>query len=315
MPPAAEAAKPSPLTKAALLAADIKLAHSVFALPFAVLGAALAAATDPFNAGRLTGQFTLITLCMVAARTWAMVVNRLADRRFDAHNPRTAARAFASGKLDPRDGLAALAVSAAAFLAAAAAFWPLYNNPWPLVGAPAILLWLAFYSFTKRFTAACHLVLGSALALSPIAAAIAVAGLDAVSIDPNAAAIWALAAMITVWVAGFDVIYALADRDFDREHGLRSLPAALGWTNAARTAAALHAIAAAALALAWWLSPTLSIAFALAAAITIALLITEHAVLAIRRERGLQLAFFTLNGLVAIALGVAGITDILLARA
>ncbi|MEM7755166.1 MAG: 4-hydroxybenzoate octaprenyltransferase [Planctomycetota bacterium] len=303
-------------TKAAALAADIKLAHSVFALPFALLGALLAAApTVPESSiawPTLAGQLALAAVCMVAARTWAMVVNRLADRRFDAHNPRTAKRAFAAGTLSPKDGYAVLVISAAVFLAASAAYWPLYDNPWPLVGAPTILAWLAFYSFTKRFTAACHLVLGSALALSPIAAAIAVGGLDAVGSHQNAPAIWALAAMVTLWVAGFDVIYALADRAFDRENGLRSLPAALGWTNAARTSAAMHALASVALILAWTQSPTLGPAFGIAAALTVGLLIAEHAVLAVRRERGLHTAFFTINGVVALVLGAAGAADLLL---
>lgn len=319
-PPAAgaTAAPPTPTARslphrAALIAADIKLAHSIFALPFAVLGGALAAADADLTAGPIAARFALITVCMVAARTWAMLVNRLADRTFDAKNPRTATRAFASGAVDTRTGYAALVTSAAVFLIASAAFGPAFGNWWPIVGAPPILAWLAFYSFTKRFTAACHLVLGVALALSPIAAAIAVAGLDAVALGnpaaPNAPAIWAIAAMIAPWVAGFDVIYALADRDFDRAQGLRSLPAALGWNGAANAARALHLAAAIALLIAWRVGPALGVAFAVAALITVGLLITEHAVLAIRRERGLNIAFFTLNGVVAVLLGVAGVVD------
>ncbi|MEM1184485.1 MAG: 4-hydroxybenzoate octaprenyltransferase [Planctomycetota bacterium] len=298
--------------KTAALASDIKLAHSVFALPFALIGALLAADDAQVPIRTLLGQLTLIVVCMVAARTWAMVVNRMADRRFDARNARTAGRAFASGKLDPKDGWIALAVSAFVFLMGTAGFWVLFGNPWPLAAAPALLAWLAFYSFTKRFTAACHLVLGVALALSPIASAIAVSGLDAVSTQPNAAALWALFGMITFWVAGFDVIYALADRDFDRENRLRSLPAALGWNGAAFASLAMHFAAAGALITSAALSPTLGIAFAIATGITVALLITEHAVLALRRERGLNTAFFTLNGLVAIALGVAGVIDLVI---
>lgn len=299
--------------KLALAASDIKLAHSVFALPFALLAAFLAVRVEGsatvVDWGRFAGQLALIVVCMVAARTWAMLVNRVADRRFDAQNPRTARRAFASGALSERDGKAMLAASAGAFVVATTLFGVLYANWAPLAFSPAILAWLAFYSFTKRFTALCHIVLGVALALSPLAAGVAVAGLNALTAHENAPALWWLAGMITVWVAGFDVIYALADRDFDRGRGLRSIPAALGWSGAAWVSRALHLLAIVALTLVWATSTSLRTLFLVGVALTAALLITEHIVLAIRRERGLDIAFFTLNGIVSLALGLLGIAD------
>ena len=222
MPTSAQAA-PSRLT---LAARDIKLAHSVFALPFAILGAALAADFSASPA-HLTLQLVLIVLCMVAARTWAMLVNRLADARIDAKNPRTTRRAMASGDLSTRDGRTIALASAFLFCAFAFLFWPLTGNPWPAILCVPVLGFIALYSYTKRFTALCHAFLGAALALSPVAAVIA--------IEPTYLAgptIWLIAGFVLLWVAGFDIIYALQDLDFDRAEGLHSVPAALGWKRA-----------------------------------------------------------------------------------
>lgn len=287
-----------------LIAGDIKLAHSVFALPFAILGAFLARPADaPWS--RFAGQLALIVLCMVLARTWAMLVNRLADAEFDAANPRTARRLFASGRMRTRDGRAWAAGAAALFTLAAAGFWAFYANPWPLALALPVLAWIALYSFTKRFTALCHLFLGGALAASPLAAAIAV--------EPRALAdlpaLWCLAGMVAAWVAGFDVIYALQDIDFDRAAGLRSIPARLGWRGAAWASRALHAAALALLIAAWRLDPRLGALFGAGVAIVAALLIAEHVLLARRGAAGIPMAFFTLNGIVSCVLGALGCAD------
>lgn len=329
-PTTTAAPAPTLLKKLAIAAADIKLAHSVFALPFALLAAFLCAprtqpvfiapptpeqlrlalASAPIRWPELWGSLALVVVCMVAARTFAMLFNRLADRRLDATNPRTARRAFASGALAPRDGVAMLAASAAAFFAACSGFGFAFGNWWPLLLSPLVLAWLAFYSLTKRFTRLCHAVLGIALALSPLAAAVAVDSLHAPISGPHALTLWSLAAMVACWVAGFDVIYALADIEHDRREGLRSIPSALGWRGAALVSAALHVVAAAALLLAWRSSVELRTAFALGVALTLALLVVEHAVLHRRKERGLSLAFFTCNGLISLALGLLGIVDI-----
>mgnify|MGYP006435943293 FL=1 len=314
MPDAAttERAGPRPplLRQAGLIARDIKLAHSVFALPFALLGAFLAAPRDGADAIRwdaLAGRLALVLVCMVSARTWAMLINRLADRRIDARNPRTAGRVFASGSVGARAGGAWLGASGALFLAACAGFWALFDNPWPMIGALPVLGWLALYSFTKRFTAWCHLVLGVALALSPLAAAVAVGGIGAVT-----PAVGWLAVMVAFWVAGFDVIYALQDIGFDRDAGLRSIPARLGWRGAVLASRGMHTVAAAAIVLAWAFSDRLGAGFGLAVAAALGLLIAEHWVLHAKGERGIGPAFFTANGVLGLVVGAIGIGSVIL---
>ncbi len=296
---------------------DIKIAHSVFALPFAVLAAFLAAPHDPATGDILwttfAGQLALVVACMVFARTWAMLVNRLADHRFDAQNPRTAGRALASGRARFRDALLLAALAGALFQAAAAAFWPLFGNPWPAFLAIPVLAWIALYSFTKRFTALCHLFLGGALAVSPVAAAIAVdpGMVLTTSTPPATIAIFLLAGFVLLWVAGFDVAYALQDLRFDRETGLRSIPAALGWRGALHAARAAHAVALLLLVAANLPDTRLGPLFAVATGGVGVLLVYEHLVLTRRGEAGIPLAFFTLNGIVSVTLGLAGTLDVL----
>ncbi len=294
------------LAVARVVASDIKLAHSIFALPFALLAAFLAR-PESDTPMRLSGKLVLIVVCMVFARTWAMLVNRLADRQIDAANPRTARRALASGRLTTRQGLTASGICAVAFLAITSLFGLLFANWWPMILATPVLAWIALYSFTKRFTLLCHLFLGGALAAAPLCAALA--------IDPAALAdtpaLWWLAGMVLCWVAGFDVIYALQDLAFDRRAGLSSIPAALGQCGAAWVSRGLHLIASACLVMAWQSDPRLGVIFALGIAATILLLITEHIVLSRQGLAGLSMAFFTLNGIVSCILGAAGIVDVI----
>jgi len=350
-----EARGPAPLRKLSLALADIKLAHSVFALPFAILAAVLVAPVPEFSIaivedatwpapdpaperpvawGVFGVMVVLILACMVSARTWAMLVNRVADRGFDADNPRTARRAFARGDLTGRDGMWLLGGSAGAFVACCALFGVLFANWWPALLSLPVLAWIALYSFTKRFTWLCHLFLGGALAASPLAAAIAVDGwfeslwpwfhegtrIDlsrepAVSTihftEPGVAIPW-LAAMVLFWVAGFDVIYALQDLDFDRGAGLKSVPARFGWRGAVWIARALHALALASLGVAWWIEPRFGVVFGVGFGVVALTLVLEHTVLARRGHAGIPMAFFTLNGVVSLALGGAGVLDALL---
>jgi len=291
---------------------DIKLAHSVFAAPFAILAAFLA--TEATRIGgepeagvwrRFGGQLLLVAGCLFFARTWAMLVNRLADRQFDAANPRTAGRALASGRLRAGEGMVVAALAAAGFVVCCFGFWALYGNPWPLFLSAPTLAWVAFYSFTKRFTLLCHVFLGSALAVSPVAAAIAVRP-DALWHTP---AIWLISGMVLLWVAGFDVAYALQDLEFDRETGLRSIPAAMGWRRALWTSRLAHAGAFGLLVGAAAVEPRFGAVFWVATAGVGALLAFEHWLLARRGLAGLPMAFYTLNGLVSLALGVAGSVD------
>jgi len=310
MPPGAMTAR------LGIAASDIKLSHSVFALPFALLAAVVA---RPESEGwRESGiKVALVVVCMVLARTWAMLVNRLADAAIDRENPRTAGRAFASGRLGMGEGWAMAWGSAAGFVAVAAMFGVLFANWWPAWLAAPVLAWIALYSWMKRVTWACHLVLGTALAASPVAAAIAVdpgavglAGGAGLAGEVGAAMVWWLAGMVVLWVAGFDVIYALQDVEFDRSRGLFSVPASLGVPAAIWISRAMHAGAWVMLVMAWRSEPRFGVVFGVAVVLVAGLLAAEHAVLARRGKAGLEMAFFTLNGVVSVVVGVLGCVDV-----
>lgn len=300
--------RPGVLRLAGLIARDIKLAHSIFAMPFAILGAFLAR-PEGSSWARFAGQLGLIVVCMVCARTWAMLVNRVADRRIDAANPRTARRVFASGVLSHRQGWSAAALAAGAFIGSTALFWMLFQNPWPLALSIPVLAWIAFYSLTKRFTFLCHVFLGGALAASPLAAAIAVHPASVLAWPAAVPAVFWIAGMVLVWVAGFDVIYALQDLDFDRSTGLSSIPARFGASGALWISRALHAAAIGCLVAAGLADARLGWLYWLGVAAVVGLLSAEHAVLIRRGRAGLDMAFFTLNGIVSCVLGVAGSID------
>ncbi len=287
----------------ALIARDIKLAHSVFALPFAVFASFLARdrAWPEFLA-----QLALVVVCMVLARTWAMLVNRLLDRRIDARNARTRRRVFASGELSPSRGWFIAGGCVLLFAAAAGLFLVFFNNPWPLALSLPVLLFLAFYSLTKRFTAWCHVILGISLALSPLAAALAV---NPGSFASTPAILWT-GVFVLPWVAGFDVIYALQDAEFDTSAGLFSIPARLGPRGAIWVSRLLHLIALVALVMIQRTEPRLGFLYIAALAAVALLLLAEHVVIARRGSAGIPMAFFTLNGCVSCILGVLGCTSI-----
>ncbi len=293
------------------VARDIKLAHSVFALPFAVLAMVLASR----SVGRWPSliEVALIVLCMVAARTAAMVTNRLADASLDAANPRTAGRALPAGRVRRADAWGVLAVSAAVYFAGAAGFG-IFGQAhggtgtwWPLMLSAPVLAWLMAYSFTKRFTWLCHVHLGIALALSPVAAALAIepafVGYAGTGVP------WLLAGMVAGWVAGFDVIYALQDVETDRDQNLYSMPSRLGEGRALAISAGLHVLCALFLLGVIWRSETLGAFFMAASVATIALLIVEHAIIHRSGTRRLNMAFFTINGVISVILGIAGVID------
>ncbi len=302
----------SALGRFALALNDIKLAHSVFALPFAILGAFLVAprqSDHPYKIDWISflPLIVLIVVCMFFARTWAMLVNRVLDRKIDAANERTARRAFASGTLTTRDGVLLLAASAAGFIITCTGFGILEHNWWPTRLSIPVLLWIGFYSLTKRFTWLCHLFLGGALAASPIAAAIAIDP----SLITSTPALWWISAMVMCWVGGFDVIYALQDLQYDREVGLNSIPARFGWKRAIWLSRALHLLAIAALIMAWHSNPHLGPIFAAAVILVAGVLVYEHFILARRGKAGIPMAFFTLNGIISLILGLAGSIDLL----
>jgi 4-hydroxybenzoate polyprenyltransferase len=292
-----------------LIAADIKLAHSVFALPFAVLAAFIAQAASGLSWQTFAGKFALVLLCMVTARTWAMLVNRLADRGIDFENPRTRRRVFASGQLESGRGWTVAFACAAVFVVATGGFWLFFGNRWPIVLSVPVLGWIALYSYTKRFTALCHLFLGTSLAIAPLAAALAVWPEAVRSVHT----LWWIAGFVVAWVAGFDVIYALQDEGFDQHKGLRSIPAALGSAGARLVSILLHTAAAAALIVAWRSLEAFGPIMGVGVAAVLTLLIAEHIIVYRGAKRGLvglNMAFFTLNGVASCVLGVLGVVDL-----
>jgi 4-hydroxybenzoate polyprenyltransferase len=273
----------------------IKVEHTLFALPFAFLGMLLAAEGLP--PWRVVGW---IAVAMVGARSAAMAFNRLADRHLDAANPRTAARALPAGELSPR--FVALFVAAASGLLVLAA-WRL--NPLALALSPLALAILLLYSYTKRFTALCHLVLGLALAGAPLGAWIAVRG-------DLAATPLVLGAAVLLWVAGFDILYALQDLDFDRRAGLHSIPARLGAVPALWLSGGLHAgVLALLAALPRVYPPGLGLAWWLGVAGCAALLAYQHAIVRPGDLSRLDAAFFTANGALSVWLLAAAAFDLL----
>jgi 4-hydroxybenzoate polyprenyltransferase len=295
------------------LAADIKLSHSVFALPFALLAACMAAAHAGDGSGgidwsRFSGQLVLIVLAMVFARTVAMLANRLFDAHIDKDNPRTAGRAIPSGRVSPAAASGALLACAAGFMAICVAFGLFFGNWWPsMLGLP-VLGWISAYALFKRFTSLCHVYLGSSLAISPLAAALA--------IEPAALsqpALWLISAMVLCWVAGFDIIYALQDVAVDTAQGLFSIPSRFGENGALWISRVLHVIAAACLVIALIVDVRLAMLFGIGVAAVTVLLIYEHTVIARHGISKITLAFFTLNGIISCLLGVLGIADVLVA--
>lgn len=273
----------------------IKFEHSIFALPFALLGAMLAA--DGWPSAR---QLFWIVVAMVAARSAAMTFNRLVDRELDAANPRTRNRALPRGLLTPRFAWMFLLASAVVFEIAAASL-----NRLTLELSPLALGWVLFYSYTKRFTWLSHLALGAALGIAPAAAWIAVRG----SLAPR---ILLLSGAVTLWVGGFDILYACQDYDFDRaQPGLRSLPKLLGIAAALRWAQILHAIM---LLLLLWLLLASGLGWLGGAglAAVAGLIVHEHSLVKPGDLSRLDAAFFTVNGYIGVLLLVTWGAAILL---
>jgi 4-hydroxybenzoate polyprenyltransferase len=274
----------------------IKWEHSVFALPFALCGAMLAAKGLP-----TAHQLAWIIVAMVTARSAAMAFNRLADASIDAANPRTRTRALPSGTLTPRFVAAFVTVSCAVFVLAA---WQL--NRLTLLLSPVALAVVLLYSYTKRFTRWSHLVLGFALGIAPTAAWIAVRG----SFDPR---ILLLTAAVTFWVGGFDVLYACQDYEFDQQAELHSVPRYFGIAQSLWIARALHVLMLLLLA-------TLVLTFglgklAIAGVVVVALLLAyEHSLVSAHDLSRLNAAFFTMNGVISVVFFCFVAADLLVGR-
>jgi 4-hydroxybenzoate polyprenyltransferase len=269
----------------------IKIEHSIFALPFALLGMMWAAHGWP---GWRT--FLLIVLAMVSARSAAMAFNRIADRDIDAVNPRTRMRAIPAGLLQLREANLFFLISCAVFFVAA---WAL--NPLALALSPVALGTILLYSVTKRFTPLCHFVLGLSLGIAPAAAWIGTSG----ALHP---AILPVTFAVMFWTAGFDIIYSLQDEDFDREHGLRSLPQTLGKGRALAISRVCHVFAILLLALAGFLQGAGALYFA-GVVVAGALLAYEQSLVRPDDLSKVNVAFFTLNGFVSIGVFLFALVD------
>lgn len=270
--------------KISVLLEMIKFKHTVFALPFALIGA--------FLAGRGVPSFSVffwVILAMVGARTSAMGFNRIADRQFDAANPRTATRALPAGEVTLVESWAMVLLAATLF------FFACYRlNTTALLIAPIALALTLGYSLTKRFTWLCHIVLGVALALSPLGGWVAVAA----SLEGYP---WVLSLGVLFWVAGFDCIYACLDADFDREAGLYSMPAIFGRRNGFRVAVAFHVLAFC-LFILTGIQEGLNLWYYIGIGITGAALFYQHLIVNPKDLSRIRQSFFSMNGLIALTL-------------
>ena len=278
----------------------IKFSHTIFALPFAIVGFFI----GYLQTGRLFDYriFLLVLACMVFARSAAMAFNRYLDRDIDADNPRTKVREIPSGQISPGNALIFVVVMSALFIACT---W--FINPICFYLSPIALLITLGYSYTKRFTALCHFVLGLGLALAPVGANLAVTGqFHLIPILYGAA--------VLMWVAGFDIIYALQDDHFDKEHALHSIPVSLGRKQALMLSTGLHILCALLILMA---SYSLQVEFPgldwihwIGSVIFVLLLMYQHYLVSPKDLSRVNLAFFTTNGIASLILGSLIVLDV-----
>ena len=299
---AIESSRPPLRKKLALFAGDIKISHTVFAMPWAILAAVMAWHR---TGGPVAGKLAIVIACMVTARTAAMASNRLLDAELDKRNPRTARRAIPSGALSARFVALTMLFSAGLFMAATALFWIVYDNAWPLALSAPVLAFICAYPLLKRFSRLCHYYLGAALALAPICAWVAMSGQIA----------WPpvlMAGAVLGWTAGFDIIYACQDFRSDRETGVISVPARHGIASALYISRITHTAAMALLVALGMNAAELSTLYFTGVACAGALLVVEHALVRPHDLSKIGLAFFTINGVISLLLGALGVIDVLL---
>jgi 4-hydroxybenzoate polyprenyltransferase len=282
-------------------AAFVKFSHTVFALPFALAAMAVAARANRGWPGWRT--FGLVLAAMVCARTCAMAFNRIVDRKFDALNPRTAGRHLPTGQVSLLSAMALCALSAAGLVGASYLL-----NPLCFYLSPVAIIVICFYSLTKRFTDYTHVYLGLALALAPVGAWLAVKGMDV--------SVWeiiqmvVLAAVVVLWLVGFDIIYALQDYEFDRTHGLHSLVVAWGPKNALQGAFLAHLVMCGLL-LAFGLLCKFRIAYLVGWLLIVGCLVLEHWIARRRSLNWINLAFFRLNAVVSTVFLVVVLAEVI----
>ena len=274
-------------------ASFVKLPHTVFALPFALVGVIIAS----YRHAVTWTMLGWVVLAFTAARFAAMGFNRIVDREYDARNPRTQMRELPRGAMTVREAWLSVAAASVVFIAASGAL-----NRLCLLLSPIALIWVFFYSFTKRFTRLAHVVLGLGMSIAPVGGYLAVMGRWS---DP-----WwllcALATAVVTWGAGFDVLYALPDIAFDRAHGLHSIPAALGERGAIAVSRGLHAVTVLSLALvgvgAYQGDAAASVLYWAGVLVVAMLLAYEHSLVKAGDLSKLDAAFFTMNGIISLLL-------------
>lgn len=280
----------------------VKLSHSVFALPFALTSAFLAG-RDRESGYPGISQLALVIVCMVAARAAAMTFNRIVDADLDARNPRAAGRPLPASEISRKQAVTFFVLCCLVFIAACSGFYAIDRNIWPIALSLPVLGYLCFYSYTKRFTRWSHFVLGSAIAISPVAAWIAIhpatLGLPA----------FVLMATVTFWIGGFDIIYACQDVEVDRRDGLYSLPSRLGVGPALWIARGCHLLTVLLLASLMPLAG-LGTLYAVGTGIVAILLCVENSLVRADDLSRINLAFFTVNGLVSLLFAATAIADI-----
>lgn len=278
----------------------VKFAHTIFALPFAILGF--------FLGMQASGQvinwrlFVLVLLCMVFARSAAMAFNRYLDRDIDRANPRTQGRDIPAGRISPGEALTFVTINTLLFIATT---W--FINPLCFALSPVAIAVVLGYSYTKRFTPLCHFVLGLGLGLAPLGAYLAAGG----GFDPIPLL---FAGAVMLWVSGFDIIYALQDVEFDRSHALRSIPAAIGKKKALQLSTLLHVLCAfLLLGASYWVTvryDNFGLLLGLGTGLFVGLLVYQHLLVKPDDLSRVNLAFFTTNGVASLILGALFVLDI-----
>jgi 4-hydroxybenzoate polyprenyltransferase len=281
----------------AILFETVKFTHTVFALPFALLAGFIASGSVPDY-----GKIVLILGCMVFGRNTAMMFNRIVDVGIDGKNPRTQDRSLVKGTLSRGPAVWFTAVNVIGFIVVCGLFYVWYANAYPVIFSIPVLVYLCGYSYSKRFTWFCHFWLGGSHS-------IAVWG-GFLAIDPGSFGIGGLILGLSVglWTSGFDIIYSTLDYDFDRRYGIHSLPSALGIRGALFSARVIHAICVIGFFCSGWMLELRGI-FMLGVVLTAGMLIYEHRLVRWNELSRVNVAFFNVNGIISIVLGVSGFLD------
>jgi 4-hydroxybenzoate polyprenyltransferase len=280
----------------------IRFSHTIFAMPFALMSATLAWKKDEFRVLDLLG----IVLCLVAARTCAMAFNRVVDREIDAENPRTRNRHLPTGEISLRTAVLLAFGSGLAFIAFTLVFLlreP--SNPWPLYLSVPVLAFICLYSLTKRFTFLCHVWLGASLMIAPVAAWIAVHGMQQL-LTPIL-----IGLAVLFWVTGFDILYACQDVDFDRRADLASIPAKVGVRKALWVAFGCHVVMLGVLLVLFFVEPELRQVYLAGVCLVAMLVLFQHSLVSASDLSRVNQAFFQVNGIISIGLFVTVLVQVL----